>query len=212
MNAEILLFDGFDELDAFGPWEILAGAAQVSDEFEARFVTLEGAREVRADHGAVVRAHGALTERPDLLVIPGGGWFDRTPEGAWAQAERGSIPQAIAQRHAAGTVIASVCTGALLVAHSGILEGRAATTNPGAYDDLREFGAEVIEARVVDDGDIITAGGPACGLDLALHIVERGHGAKAAALAAREIHYDRPAGAVQVQNAASSLASPTGSS
>jgi transcriptional regulator GlxA family with amidase domain len=212
MHAEILLFDGFDELDAFGPWEILAGAAQVSDNFEARFVTLEGAREVRADHGAVVRAHGALSERPDLLVIPGGGWFDRTPEGAWAQAQRGEIPQAIGNRHAAGTTIASVCTGALLVARSGILDGRTATTNPGAYDDLRAAGANVVEARVVDDGDIVTAGGPACGLDLVLHLVEREFGAEAAALAAREIHYDRPGGVVQVQNAASSLASPTGSS
>ena len=212
MNAEILLFDGFDELDAFGPWEILSGAAQVSDDFEARFVTLEGAREVRADHGAVVRAHGALSERPDLLVIPGGGWFDRTPEGAWAQAQRGAIPQAIAERHEAGTTIASVCTGALLVARSGILEGRTATTNPGAYDDLRAAGANVLEVRVVDDGDIVTAGGPACGLDLVLHLVEREFGAHAAALAAREIHYERPGGVVQVQNAASSLASPTGSS
>jgi transcriptional regulator GlxA family with amidase domain len=212
MHAEILLFDGFDELDAFGPWEILAGTAQVREDVEARFVTLEGAREVRADHGAVVRAHGALSERPDLLVIPGGGWFDRTPEGAWAQARRGAIPQAIAERHAAGTTIASVCTGALLVARSGVLEGRRATTNPGAYDDLREGGADVIEARVVDDGDIVTAGGPACGIDLALHILEREFGPEFAAAAAQEVHYTRPAGAVQVQNAASSLASPTGSS
>jgi transcriptional regulator GlxA family with amidase domain len=212
MHAEILLFDGFDELDAFGPWEILAGTAQVREDVDARFVTLEGAREVRADHGAVVRAHGALSERPDLLVVPGGGWFDRTPEGAWAQVQRGAIPQAIAERHAAGTTIASVCTGALLVARSGVLEGRRATTNPGAYDDLRERGADVIEARVVDDGDIVTAGGPSCGIDLALHILEREFGPEFAAAAAREVHYTRPAGAVQVQNAASSLASPTGSS
>jgi transcriptional regulator GlxA family with amidase domain len=212
MHAEILLFDGFDELDAFGPWEILAGTAQVREDVDARFVTLEGAREVRADHGAVVQAHGALSERPDLLVIPGGGWFARTPEGAWAQAQRGAIPRAIAERHAAGTTIASVCTGALLVARSGILEGRAATTNRGAYGDLRELGAHVIEARVVDDGDIVTAGGPSCGIDLALHILEREFGLEFAAAAADEVHYDRPDGAVQAQNAASSLANPTGSS
>ena len=58
MHAEILLFDGFDELDAMGPWEVLAGVAAVRDDVTARLVTLEGAREVRADHGAVVRAHG----------------------------------------------------------------------------------------------------------------------------------------------------------
>ena len=114
MHAEILLFDGFDELDAFGPWEVLAGTAQVREDVETRFVTLEGAREVRADHGAVVRAHGALSERPDLLVIPGGGWFDRTPEGAWAQAQRGAIPRRSPTATPPATTIASVCTGALL--------------------------------------------------------------------------------------------------
>jgi transcriptional regulator GlxA family with amidase domain len=161
MNTEILLFDGFDELDAMGPWEVLGGLAQLRDDVTARLVTLEGARDVRADHGAVISAHGALSERPDVLIVPGGGWFDRSPEGAWRQAERGEIPAAIAARYAAGTTVASVCTGALLVARSGILDGRRATTNPGALDDLRAYGTiEVLESRIVDDGDILTAGGP----------------------------------------------------
>ncbi len=119
--------------------------------------------------------------------------MDRTPEGAWSQAERGEIPAAIAARHAAGTTVASVCTGALLLARSGILDGRRATTNPGALDDLRAHGAiEVIEARVVDDGDILTAGAPACGLDLALRLLERFGGAELAEAGARELGYERP--------------------
>ena len=194
MNAEILLFDGFDELDAMGPWEVLAGLAQLREDVTARLVTLEGAREVRADHGAVIQAHGALSERPDVVIVPGGGWFDRTPDGAWAQAERGHIPEALAARHAAGTTVASVCTGALLLASSGILDGRRATTNPGALDDLRAHGSiEVIEARVVDDGDILTAGAPACGIDLALHLLERYGGPELAEAGARELGYERPA-------------------
>jgi transcriptional regulator GlxA family with amidase domain len=197
MHAEILLFDGFDELDAMGPWEVLAGVAAVRDDVTAQFVTLEGAREVRADHGAVVHAHGALSERPDVLIVPGGGWFDRTGQGAWAQAERGDIPRAIAERHAAGTIVASVCTGALLLAHAGVLYGRRATTNRGALDDLRAFeDVEVVDARVVDDGDVVTAGGPVCGIDLALTLVERAGGPALAAAAATEIHYDRPAALV----------------
>jgi transcriptional regulator GlxA family with amidase domain len=194
MNAEILLFDGFDELDAMGPWEVLGGLAQLREDVTARLVTLEGAREVRADHGAVMQAHGALSERPDVLIVPGGGWFDRTPEGAWAQAQRGHIPEAIAARHAAGTTVASVCTGALLLARSGILDGRRATTNPGALDDLRAHGTiDVIDARVVDDGDILTAGAPVCGIDLALHLLERYGGPALAEAGARELGYERPA-------------------
>jgi transcriptional regulator GlxA family with amidase domain len=197
MNAEILLFDGFDELDAMGPWEVFAGLAAVRDDVSARFVTLEGERDVRADHGAVVRAHGTLSERPDLLLVPGGGWLDRAAEGAWAQAERGEIPAAIAARHAAGSTVASVCTGALLLARAGILDGRRATTNPQALGDLRAAGTiEVLEARVVDDGDILTAGAPACGLDLALHVLERVGGPGLAEAAARELQYERPALAV----------------
>jgi len=193
MNAEILLFDEFDELDAMGPWEVLGGLAQLREDVTARLVTLEGAREVRADHGAVIQAHGALSERPDVVIVPGGGWFDRTPDGAWAQAERGHIPKALAARHAAGTTVASVCTGALLLARSGILDGRRATTNPGALDDLRAHGTiEVIEARVVDDGDILTAGAPACGIDLALHLLERYGGPELAEAGARELGYERP--------------------
>ena len=199
MNAEILLFDGFDELDALGPWEVLGGLAQLREDVTARLVTLEGAREVRADHGAVISAHGALSERPDVLVVPGGGWFDRGPEGAWAQAQRGEIPAAIAARHAAGTTVASVCTGALLLARAGILDGRRATTNPGALDDLRGYGTiDVVEARVVDDGDILTAGAPVCGIDLALHLLERLGGPELAEAGAREIGYERPAVAVAV--------------
>lgn len=194
MNTEILLFDGFDELDALGPWEVFGTLAQFREDVTARLVTLEGARPVKADHGAVISAHGALSDRPDVLLVPGGGWFDRTPEGVWSQAERGAIPAAIAARHAAGTTVASVCTGALLLARSGILDGRRATTNPLALDDLRAHGGiEVIEARVVDDGDILTAGAPACGLDLALRLLERYGGPELAEAGAQALGYERPA-------------------
>jgi len=197
MHAEILLFDGFDELDALGPWEVLAGCAQVLDGVTARLVTLEGAREVPADHGLVVRAHGPLSERPDVVIVPGGGWFGRGPEGAWAEARRGAIPAALAERARAGAVLTSVCTGALLLAEAGVLDGHRATTNPGALDDLRARGGiDVVEARVVDDGAVVTAGAPTCGLDLALRLVERFVGADAAEAAARELQYERPAAAV----------------
>jgi transcriptional regulator GlxA family with amidase domain len=190
MIIEILLFDGFDELDAVGPWEVLANAARARDDVEVALVTAAGARTVRASHGLEVLAHGAPSERPDVLVVPGGGWGDRAPQGAWAEVQRGVLPQAIAARHAAGTTVASVCTGALLVAAAGLLEGRPATTHHTALDDLARYGARVVRDRVVDDGDILSAAGVTSGIDLALHLVERRLGADLATAGAREIEWE----------------------
>ena len=187
MTIEILLYDGFDELDAFGPFEVLANGG-----FEPRFVTLDGASEVTASHGARVAIDGRLSDTPDLLVVPGGGWGQRAERGAWAEAQRGDLPTAIAERHRAGATVASVCTGAMLLATSGLLKGRPAVTHHGALDDLDEAGAEVVrDARVVDDGDILTAGGVTSGIDMALWLVERERGADLANLVAREIEHTR---------------------
>jgi transcriptional regulator GlxA family with amidase domain len=80
----------------------------------------------------------------------------------------------------------------MLLAKSGILDGRPATTHWAAIDDLRAHGVDVHpEARVVDDGDILTCGGVTSGLDLALHIVEAELGADAATFAARLLEHDR---------------------
>jgi transcriptional regulator GlxA family with amidase domain len=139
----------------------------------------------------VLKPHGTLPERLDVLIVPGGGWSDRAPQGAYAEAERGNLPQAIASLHAAGTTVASVCTGGMLLAASGVLTGRAAITHHAALEDLRGSGARVVEARVVDDGDVVTAGGVTSGLDLALWLVERYLGADLAAKVADELEYER---------------------
>ena len=72
---------------------------------------------------------GALAPAPDLLVVPGGGWVSRAPKGAWREAERGVLPAEIAERHEAGSVVAGVCTGVMLLAASGMLRGRPAVTH-----------------------------------------------------------------------------------
>lgn len=191
MNIEILLYDGFDELDALGPWEVLSEIARARDGVDAALVTLEPAREVLASHGTVVHSQRALAETPDLVIVPGGGWIDRSRAGAWREVERGALPAALRERHGRGTIVASVCTGALVVAAAGLLTGRPATTNHAALDDLRARGAHVVAARVVDDGDVVTAGGVTCGLDLVLWLVERFFGAPLAHLAERELEYER---------------------
>jgi transcriptional regulator GlxA family with amidase domain len=189
MTIEILLFDGFDDLDAFGPFEVLSEAG-----LDTRFVTIEPRESVRSSHGATVVPEGVLGD-PDLLLVPGGGWNDRKSGGAWLEARRGTIPRVLADRHAAGRMIGSVCTGAMLLAEAGILEGRRAITHHTAIEDLKTFGVDVREGeRVVDDGDIITAAGVTSGIDLALYLVESTLGAEAAAAGAREIEWASASG------------------
>ena len=166
MTIEILLFDGFDDLDAFGPFEVFRTAGR-----DTRYVTAEPAERVTSSHGTTVVPHGVLGD-PDLLVIPGGGWTEREAGGAYLEAKRGVIGAKLVERHASGRRIASVCTGAMLLAEAGLLTGRRAITHHTAIEDLRAAGADVAEgARYVDEGDIVTAAGVTSGIDMALYLL-----------------------------------------
>ncbi|HEX2158450.1 MAG TPA: DJ-1/PfpI family protein [Actinomycetes bacterium] len=193
MRIAVVVFEGFDELDAIGPLEVLRNAASMGDaDLQVDLVTLDGAAEVTGSHGLRVGTDGPLDpDGTDLVVVPGGGWNDRGASGAWAEAERGELPAAIAAAHETGAVVATVCTGAMLATAAGLTRGRPAVTHHGAIDDLRAAGAEVVEARVVDDGDLVTAGGVTSGIDMALWLVERHFGAELANAVAAEIEHPR---------------------
>ncbi len=182
----IVVFDGFDELDALGPYEVFRNAG-----LDARLLTREPAERVTGSHGLAIEAQGRLDGSFDLVVVPGGGWNDRAERGAWGEARRGDLPRELARLHGEGTPLASVCTGGMLLSAAGLLRGRPATTHHEALDELAEAGAETREERVVDDGDIVTAGGVTSGIDLALWIVERELGLEAAERVAREMEHDR---------------------
>ena len=192
MNVQIVIFDGFDELDAIAPHEVWRMAKELKPEVEVQLVTLEGAKEITAANGLRVRAEGKLgAKRPNLIVVPGGGWIGCSPAGARAEAQRGALPAEIAKFHGDGVVMASVCTGAMLLATAGLLKNRPATTHHGALEELAAMGAQVIRARVVDDGDIITAGGITSGLDLSLWLVERFLGPQTAHKLEESLEYER---------------------
>jgi transcriptional regulator GlxA family with amidase domain len=191
MQIDILLFDGFDDLDALGPNELLRHAARAGAPFEVALTTLDGAERVVTALGTTLVPDRALAERPDLVLVPGGGLLSDSPTGVLAELERRAIPAALARLHGDGVAVASVCTGALLLGAAGLLTGRPATTNRLALDRLRETGAEVIDARVVDDGDVLTAQGVTAGLDLALWLAEREMGAGFADALARGVEYER---------------------
>ena len=205
MDVAILLYEGFDELDAVAPYEVFRTAAAFGADVDANLKTLVPSERVTASHGLRVEPDDVLIGTPDLVLVPGGGWNSVAPEGqrggdgeavgarengAWAEVQDGTLPERLATLHDGGATIATVCTGALLAAEGDLLDGRPATTHESAKDDLREYGVDVRDDRYVDDGTVLTAAGVTAGIDLALHLLERECSPGVAEQVADEIEYD----------------------
>jgi transcriptional regulator GlxA family with amidase domain len=192
MKIQILVFDGFDELDAIAPYEVLRMVR--AGDWDVSLISAEGLTTVTGNNGLVLSLPSkpaAFGLAPDLLIVPGGGWVDKTATGASREVERGIVPTLLEEQYRRGTVIASVCTGAMLLSAAGLLKGRPAITHHSAIEDLRKQGALITDARVVDDGDIITAGGITSGIDLALWIIERFRGKETADKITAQLEYTR---------------------
>ncbi|KTG07746.1 AraC family transcriptional regulator [Haloprofundus marisrubri] len=201
MDIAIVLFEGVDELDAIAPFEVFDNARDSGADLTVTLCTVDDVDEVTASHGVRIGVDHRLDElSPDLVLVPGGQWASRGETGAWAEAERGVIPETIADLYDEGVAVAGVCTGGMLLARGRITDGRPAITHASAKDDLRESGAEVVDARVVDDGDVVTAGGVTSGLDLAFHVVRREFGDEIADAVATRMEYE-PRGPVHVAGA-----------
>jgi uncharacterized protein (DUF427 family)/putative intracellular protease/amidase len=188
-RIDIVVFDGVDELDAVGPLEVLRSAARAGADLDARLVCLREPLDVRGAHGLRLQADSVYTPGADVLVVPGGGWLARSEAGAWGEAERGEWLPLLRAAADAGVVMAGVCTGVMLLARAGVVGERPATTHRGAWADLGEAGARVLDERVVDDGNLVTAGGVTSGIDLALGLVERFAGREFAEREATRLEY-----------------------
>ncbi len=174
MLADIVVFDGLDELDALGPYEILRRAGQLSIDFSVRLVAHTGQPTIMAASGLTFATDAKFTPgEADIVIVAGGGWNARSKQGAWAEYQRGELAPLLVEASQGASVMAGVCTGTMLWAHAGVITGRRANTHHTAHDELAELGVMVVPERVVDDGDLITSGGVTSGLDLALWLVAR---------------------------------------
>jgi transcriptional regulator GlxA family with amidase domain len=183
------VFPGAEELDLVGPWEALALARDYGEREIDLFTAAVTREPVRLRGGLRVVPDYAFGSEPaaDAIVVPGGpGTRDEAawrPVVAWVSARRET------------PLVTSVCTGAFVLARAGLLDGRNATTHYARLDELREQHSEVnvVEGvRVVDEGDVITAGGVTSGIDLGLHLVTRFFGDQLAATVAEVMEYPRP--------------------
>jgi transcriptional regulator GlxA family with amidase domain len=188
-NIAVLLFDGVEELDFAGPWEVLAAwSKQWPDDGAAVFTIAAQAGPIHCAKGLTVVAEHALASAPsfDLLVFPGG----RGTRPMLADEAMIEWVRAQARR---GATIASVCTGALVLAKAGLLDGKPATTHHGSLELLASLGRDIDvrpDARFVDNGAVLTAAGVSAGIDLALHLVARMTSVERAREVRRYIQYD----------------------
>ena len=181
MNIAILIYDRFTALDAIGPYEVLSRLPGASLAF------------VAAEPGPLTTDNGMLTivaERsisevpaPDIVLVPGG-------PGEVAARAGGPVLEWLQSVHGTTTWTTSVCTGSLILAAAGLLDGRRATSHWLALEKLAEMGAEPVSERVVFDGKIVTAAGVSAGIDMALALAAKVAGVAVAQAIQLGIEYD----------------------
>lgn len=187
-NVAILIFPDVEVLDFCGPFEVFA----VTDELNDRklfhtFTVAEQPGPLLARNGLKVVPDHAFADcpKPDILVVPGG-------LGTRPLLNRPEVINWIRARAAAAEIAASVCTGSLLYAKAGVLDGQSATTHHLRHELLRELapGARIVEdRRFLDNGHVVTSAGISAGIDMSLHLVARLHGAAVAENTARYMEY-----------------------
>ncbi|MFF3612147.1 DJ-1/PfpI family protein [Streptomyces sp. NPDC002580] len=181
MQIAILLYDRFTALDAVGPYETLGRLPEADTVFVA-----ERTGPVRSDTGRLaLTADKTLAEvpAPDILVVPGG-------PGQAAQMDNRALLDWLRAADRTSAWTTSVCTGSLLLAAAGLLDGRRATSHWLALDQLKGFGAEPTGERVVLDGKYVTAAGVSSGIDMGLTLLGRIAGDEHAQAVQLLIEYD----------------------
>jgi transcriptional regulator GlxA family with amidase domain len=181
MNIAIPVFDGLTALDAVGPYEVLSRLPGAKVSFIAA-----GVDPVRTETGMLtILPEATLSDSPDpdVVVVPGG-------RGTRRLMGDESILAWLRRVHEGSLWTTSVCTGSLLLAAAGLLEGLEATTHWLELDTLARFGAEPVSRRVVEQGRVMTAAGVSAGIDMALILAARIAGEETAQAIQLGIEYD----------------------
>jgi transcriptional regulator GlxA family with amidase domain len=185
----VALFDGAEELDWAGPWEVLAAWALQWPEDGVRVFTLAREdRPITCAKGLRVLPDETWETAPplDVLVYPGG-------RGTRTELADEAVLDWIRGIAGSGAVVSSVCTGSLVLAAAGLLDGKPATTHWQSLELLPTLGRDIEvrpDDRFVDNGNVLTAAGVSAGIDMALHLVVRLHSRERAKEVRRYIQYD----------------------
>jgi transcriptional regulator GlxA family with amidase domain len=184
----IAVFEDAEELDFVGPWEVLAAWRYLHPDEVSVCLVGDSIEPVTCAKGMRVVPELAWNDlgEIDVLVYPGG-------RGTRTKLGDETVRERLRALHAGGTLLASVCTGALVFADAGLLDDLPATTYWSAFDELLPLGRDIEprpDDRFVDAGEIITAAGVSAGIDMALHLVGRLASPERAREVRRYIQYD----------------------
>jgi len=202
VHFQILLYDNFDPLDAIAPFEVLtAGGEATAGDLTLSYVSAEGPRRVVSGNPQVALDASEQFDpaRPGYVVVPGvvgpiAGDPDEVATIPVLLARFGETRAAPLMRQALAdpaVTVATVCGGSLALAMAGLIEGRHAVTHYMGMDVLDGTGVHAVDARVVDDGDLISSGGVTSGLDLGLYLLEREYGPQIAHAVETLFQYER---------------------
>lgn len=191
VSIGILVFEGAEELDFVGPWEVFGMSAELlgrADGPRSRLRLLAPARgPVRCAKGLTVLPEETLADAEplDVLVVPGG-------RGVRRELGRPELLEQIRRAAAPCRYLTSVCTGSALLVAAGLVDGRRVTTHWAYVDTLRATGrVDVVgDARYVVDGNVVTAAGVSAGIDMSLWLLGQLFGVPHAREVQRQIEYD----------------------
>jgi cyclohexyl-isocyanide hydratase len=184
LTIGILIFHQVEELDFVGPFEVLSYVNKIQPDSTKVLLVAETIDPIRAFNGMRILPDVTLATCPslDIIIIPGG-------KGRMAAMKNSAIKEFIQKQLKTAKYAASVCTGAFILAEAGLLAGKKATTYHTAFDELASYSVQVISAKVVQDGNIITAGGVSSGLELGFYLLKNLFGSNIAQEAADKIEY-----------------------
>ncbi|SDM43116.1 DJ-1/PfpI family protein [Sediminibacillus halophilus] len=200
MRIQIVLFDGFDLLDAIAPYEVFTAAAMYSDEtITVELVSAEGERMVTSgvNHLQIQASSELDLTRKGIILVPGasGSVLDNGPESIpvkLQQATETNLSNLLKEAMMKPEILLStVCGGSLILAMIGLLEGRHAVTHHMGMGLLSTTNAIPVNARIVDDRNLVTGGAVTSGLDVALYLVERELGPRIAHAVEQLFEYER---------------------
>lgn len=187
-NLAILIFTEAEVLDFCGPFEVFSVANRFTEPAAFRvFTVAEQLGPVLARGGLSVNPQYSFADcpRPDVLLVPGG-------QGTRTKMNNPAVIEWIRQTAESAELVLSVCTGSLLLAKAGLLDGLEATTHHGAIDLLQSIAPKTTvhaDRRFVDNGRVVCSAGIAAGIDMSLHVVGRLYGADVAHRTARQMEY-----------------------